>query len=153
MLRSARTLAVTLVLSISCQAARPDRSHEAAALLETDRAWAAAAAAGDAAKLSSFWADDAVNLFPGRPVAHGLDEIRALVRQNRSRPGFALSWEPNVAEVAASGDLGYTWGPFRLSVDGTDGRPVVRQGNYLCIWRKQSDGAWKCTVESSVFSD
>lgn len=68
-----------------------DVEAEREALLETDRAWAAAAAAGEIERLTSFWADDATNLFPGAPVARGKEAIGELVRRNRSQPGFSLS--------------------------------------------------------------
>ena len=73
------------------------------------------------------------------------------VQKNRSIPGFTLSWEPKKAEVATSGDLGYTSGAFQVSMNDTEGKPVPRSGNYVCIWKKQKDGSWKCVVETSVF--
>ena len=120
-------------------------------LLDTDRAWASAAAAGDVQSLTDFWADDAINYFPNAPVAKGREAIEALVRRNRSRPGFSLKWEAAEAVVAASGDLGYTSGTFELSVNGDNGEPVRQTGHYVCIWKKLSNGLWKCVVETSVF--
>ncbi len=120
-------------------------------LLETDRAWAAAAAAGDIERLTSFWAEDAINYFPGAPVAQGKTAIGQLVQRNRSQPGFSLTWDPQDAVVAGSGDLGYTLGSFTLSVQTPEGVPVNRRGHYVCIWKKSSDGSWKCAVESTIF--
>jgi len=111
------------------------------ALLETDRAWAAAAAAGDVQKLTTFWAEDATNYFPGAPVARGREAIGELVRRNRSQPGFSLSWEPREAVVAPSGDLGYTTGTFTTSRTGAEGDPITRGGHYVCIWTRQRDGS------------
>lgn len=153
MTRVLHTLVAALLLLGSACATPRDRSLDRTSLLETDRAWAAAAAAGDVPRLASFWADDAVDYFPGAPVARGKDEIRTLVQRNRSKPGFALRWEPTAVKVAASGELGYTSGPFQLSVDDAEGRPVLRHGNYLCIWERAAAGAWKCTVETSVFTE
>lgn len=128
-----------------------DLDAERTALLETDRAWAAAAAAGDVELLTNFWADNATNYFPGAPVARGKAEIGELVRRNRSQPGFSLSWEPQEAAVANSGDLGYTSGTFTLSTEGPEATPVTRTGHYVCIWTKGADGTWKCSVESTIF--
>jgi ketosteroid isomerase-like protein len=102
--------------------------------------------------LLRYWADDATNFFPGAPVAQGKQAIRALVELNRSQPGFALTWEPVHAAVAASGDLGYTWGTFQLTKLAADGEPATRSGHYVAIWRRH-DGHWKCEVESTVFLD
>ena len=128
-----------------------DIETERQAILETDRAWASAAAAGNVQELVSFWADDAINFFPDQPVAEGKEAIRNLVRNNRSRPGFALVWEPQEAFVADSGDLGYSYGTFNLSFESPDAQQIAKQGHYVCIWRKQDDGSWKCAVESTIF--
>ena len=151
-MKRSRSIAVMLMLLSAGCASHIDLSREQTALLETDRAWAAAAA-GDIPRLTSFWADDAVNFFPGAPVARGKDEIRKLVQQNRSKPGFSLSWKPVESTVADAGDLGYTLGSFQLSSDTADGNPMVKRGNYLCIWKKQPDGGWKCVVERTIFSE
>ncbi|MEJ2613933.1 MAG: DUF4440 domain-containing protein, partial [Ignavibacteriaceae bacterium] len=65
-------------------------------------------------------------------------------------PGFTLSWEPTKTEVAASADLGYTSGTFQVSMNYAEGS-VTNSGNYVCVWKKQKDGSWKCVVETSVF--
>jgi ketosteroid isomerase-like protein len=129
-----------------------DQARESDSLLQTDREWAAAAAAGDIARLTTFWAEDATNFFPGAPVAHGKEAIRELVKRNRSQPGFSVTWNPTRAVVSESGDLGYTFGAFELAASDSSGNLVQRDGHYVAIWRKQTDGTWKCEVESSIFT-
>jgi ketosteroid isomerase-like protein len=124
---------------------------ERQAIFAADREWAAAARAGDVEKLASFWSDDAINFFPNQPAAIGKAAIGGLVRTNRSRAGFSLSWEPQEAVVAASGDIGYSYGTFQLSFENGDNEQVSRHGHYVCIWKKQVDGSWKCGVESTIF--
>jgi len=142
--------AVSLAGILGC--ARPDDPDAARnALLEADRAWADAAASGDVERIASFWTEDAVDYFPGAPVAAGKSNILELVKRNRSQEGFALSWEPTEGVVARSGELGYTVGRFQLSMADIDGSPMMRTGHYLCIWKRQPDGSWKCSVETSVF--
>lgn len=145
---------LSLPLAVAC-AAQTDSSgveSEREALLEADRAWAEAARKGDIPRLTGFWADDAVNYSPGAPPAKGRQEIAQLVQRNRNRPGFSLTWEPETAVVAQSGDLGYTSGTFALTAQDPQGNLATRTGHYVCIWSKQSDGSWKCSVETSVFS-
>jgi len=150
MIRSFLLVYCVILGTVGCNSGR-DATSERQALLETDRAWANAAASGDVKRLTEFWADDATNYFPGAPVARGKQAIGELVQRNRSQPGFSLAWEPAEAVVAASGDLGYTSGTFELSVNDADGNPAIRRGHYVCIWKKQADGSWKCIVESSIF--
>lgn len=146
-----KLLAAVFLASVAGCAAGADAEREREAILAADREWAAAAAAGDVDRLSSYWTDDAVNFFPGSPPARGKAAILELVRQNRTRPGFSLDWTPAVAVVSESGDLGYTTGTFRLSALDSTGTAVQRRGNYVAIWRKQEDGSWKCEVESTIF--
>lgn len=119
---------------------------ERAALLETDRAWAAASGAS-VPEILSFWASDAVVMPPDTPPLRGHQEIRAYIEESLNIPGFSVSWTPEGADVAASGDLGYTHGRNEFSFEGADGEIVRITGRYLTTWRKQADGSWKCTFE------
>lgn len=89
--------------------------------------------------------------FPDEPAAVGRDAIIALVRRYRSDPRYSLRWQADTAEVAASGELGYTSGRFTATFGTEDGGTVTRTRNYVCIWRKLDDGEWKCIVETSAF--
>jgi len=65
--------------------------------------------------------------------------------QNRTegKPGTkALEWRPVKAEVAASGDLGYTWGNWKLTLQDT-----VMHGVYFSVWRKSADNIWKLVLD------
>lgn len=126
-------------------------SPDSQQLLAADRAWAEAAAARDVEKVITFWSEDAVDYFPEKPAAVGRDAIIALVRSNRSDPGYSLHWQADAAVVSDSGELGYTSGRFTATFGTEDGATVTRTGHYLCIWRKQDDGQWKCILETSVF--
>lgn len=151
LLVSAVLLSLSFAVACSRQVDTSDAGSEQQALLVTDRAWADAARKGDIPHLTSFWEDDAINYFPGVPPAKGKEAISRLVEMNRNRPGFSLSWEPETAVVARSGDLGYTSGTFELTGQDPEGNPATRTGHYVCIWRKQSDGTWKCSLESTIF--
>lgn len=147
-----KPLLITSWLLLICGCSqRADIGSEQRDLLKTDQEWAAAAAEGNPERILSFWADDAVNYFPGFPPARGKAAISELVKRNRSQSGFSLSWEPVEAVVSAGADMGYTTGPFTLSMNAPNGSSIKRTGHYVCIWKKQPDGAWKCAVESTIF--
>ena len=140
---------ITLLLITSCSQ-NVDIKSEQQALLDADKAWADAAASGDVAKIKAFWTEDAINYFPGQKPAFGKKEILEIVKRNRSIPGFSLNWEPLEAVVSNSGDLGYTHGSYKISFNDPEGNTLEKSGNYVCIWKKQEDGSWKCVMESSV---
>ena len=127
-----------------------DVEAERQALLDADNAWAEAAASGDVSKIKTFWTEDAINYYPGQKPTLGKEEILEIVKRNRSLPGFSLSWKVKDAVISESGDLGYTHGPYKLSFKDHEGNSHNETGNYVCIWKKQGDGSWKCAMESSV---
>jgi ketosteroid isomerase-like protein len=49
--------------------------------------------------------------------------------------------------MAASGDLGYTYGNYQLKAKDKDGKVVTRYGKYASIWKKQKDGSWKVVLD------
>lgn len=54
-----------------------------------------------------------------------------------------LSWEPSFGRVAKSGDLGYTYGIWKLiSNEGTF------QGTYVTVWTRDKNGEWKFVLDS-----
>jgi len=138
-------------LMISCTT-RPNLESLESELLQTDRDWATAAKMGDVAKLTTYWADDAINFYPGVPPAYGKESILEIVKKNRSQSGFSLAWDPEKAVVASSGEMGYTYGTFQLTFNDSDSTMVQRGGNYICIWKRNNGSSWKCAIESSIFS-
>jgi len=144
-------LAAGLCCTITGCASEVDLQRERQSLLQADSAWAAAAAAGDIESLATYWAEDAVNYFPGAPVASGRESILELVARNRSIPGFSLTWSATEAHVAEAADLGYTTGPFQLTTSNPEGISVTRSGHYVAIWRRSVEGGWECIVESTIF--
>ncbi|MGA8309112.1 MAG: nuclear transport factor 2 family protein, partial [Terriglobales bacterium] len=51
------------------------------------------------------------------------------------------------AEMAASGDLGYTFGNYVLKSKDKDGHAVAHYGKYATVWKKQKDGSWKVVMD------
>ncbi|HVP38719.1 MAG TPA: nuclear transport factor 2 family protein [Candidatus Saccharimonadales bacterium] len=64
------------------------------------------------------------------------------------RPGV-LSWRPRVADIAASGDLGYTTGPWEYrAAKPTD--PATGFGTYVTLWRPGANGGWQVVLDLGV---
>jgi ketosteroid isomerase-like protein len=138
---------VLLALSLGCQAP-VDHTAEASALLERDRAWAQAAEAGtNADSVLQFWTDDAQVLMPGQPVIVGKEALRQMVTASFATPGFHLSWVPDSAVVSVRGDLGYSYGTNSVAVPDSTGRVITQVGRYVAVWRKDSDGQWRCVID------
>jgi len=84
-----------------------------------------------------------VLLRPNHLPLLGADAIDYLIQQNDS--SFTLKWEPKNGAVAASGELGYTYGLYVLRPSTKD---TLIYGNYVSIWKKQKDGKWKFVLDS-----
>ena len=56
-------------------------------------------------------------------------------------PG-ALMWAPRVADAAPSGDLAFTSGDAIIHI-GKD----TSYSNYLTVWKRQADGAWRFVAD------
>jgi ketosteroid isomerase-like protein len=55
-----------------------------------------------------------------------------------------MTWEPRGGDIAASGDLGYTYGIYEMHYADKQ----VERGTYVTIWKKQPDGSWKFVLDS-----
>jgi ketosteroid isomerase-like protein len=120
-----------------------------AALLDADRALASATAErGLAGFLAGFAPDATVSRF-GAPDLAGEAAIRAYLAPAFAAPGFAFTWEPEAAHAAASGDLGWTWGRYRVSADGAAGAARLEEaGLYVRVWRRpRAAGPWQVVAE------
>lgn len=60
-----------------------------------------------------------------------------------SDTAYTLSWKPLHAEIALSGDLGYTYGIYELKLQDT-----ILNGTYVNIWEKDKEGEWKFVLNS-----
>jgi ketosteroid isomerase-like protein len=108
-----------------------------------DKAWSESIY--DIESFLSFVADDAQFMPDGAPLAQG-EAIRTTWEGLLSLPGFGLEWQATSAEVAASGDLGFTIGWYKLTAE-HEGTAMLTAGKYLTVWHKQADGTWKMRVD------
>jgi ketosteroid isomerase-like protein len=120
-----------------------DMDANAKALAKLDDDWSKAAAARDADRVASFYAEDAIAYPPQEPIAIGRAAAKKVWAAYFADKTFTISWKTVHAEVAKSGDLGYTTGTYEASFKGPDGKQVSEKGKYVCTWRKQKGGTWK----------
>jgi ketosteroid isomerase-like protein len=111
-------------------------------MVAAERAFAADAAARTMrdAFLAAL-AADAVVFQPGPSEGQRIWSAR---QPNKNR----LEWTPAMAEIAASGDLGYTVGPWRITPEGAVAPAAY--GWFFTLWRKQADGRWKVLADHGI---
>ena len=138
------TTLLLLLLVAATSVARKDKSARGADLLRQLEAEFAADVSqhGHDAFITHF-AENGVELVDGG----GINTKEAMRKQPAWPEGTSLTWTPVTAEMAASGDLGYTYGNYVYAAKNKEGKLVTSYGKYTSIWKKQKDGQWKVVVD------
>jgi ketosteroid isomerase-like protein len=115
-------------------------------LIQQDQAFSQMSSDSGLAKAFLHYAtEDVVKLDPGQHPTIGKEQMRK--NFDGPPPPIQLTWEPVNAGIAASNDLGYTWGNYQLKGKNRAGRDTVLYGNYMTVWKKQPDGNWKFALD------
>lgn len=134
-----------LILTISaCN--NKKQADDSKVLTDTDRFYSALSAEkGMNASFLAMFDSSAVLLRTNQMPIEGYDAIRISL-MSESDSTFTLTWEPKFAKMAASGDIGYTYGTYQIKDRATDS--ITGVGKYATIWIKQSDGKWKAILDT-----
>ena len=132
-----------LLLAVLCSscAITDEQPARAAELLQADRDFARLSEETDPTQaFAAYLAPNALMLSRAGEPVEGYD---AAIAGFGDEPGFQLHWQPQLAEVAASGELGWTWGTYQVIVEDQE----VSRGKYVNIWTRQADGRWKVRMD------
>ena len=125
-----------------------DLALEKTKLLQRDAEWAALASEGrDVEAILSYWTDDAVVLPPGFPPVVGKNALREYILGSLQIPGFNIRWSSGNVAFSPDGNLAYMFSENSVTMDDADGKPVIRLGRAVTIWRREPDGEWRCAVD------
>ena len=144
--RSATIVALGLVLA-SCAPPPVDLEAARGSLREAAEAYAAAASAKDAQAVVAMYDTDALMIPPNAELVEGLAGVQQYRFGFIETPGVSLEFELVRVEVAASGDIGWSFALGDITIDQGDdepGRDIVRDFH---TWRRQTDGSWKVVVD------
>lgn len=141
-----------LCLLTQCSPEHPvNKVDDPSDLLAADRAFCQRSLAVGMKVAFVEYADTAViKMDDGQLAVRGLDSLKTRWAAPRPDGPSPLFWEPQHAEVSASGDMGFTFGYWRFPATTTSGRDTLYYGNYVSIWKRQSDGAWKYVLDTGT---
>ncbi|WP_367916291.1 DUF4440 domain-containing protein [Leadbetterella sp. DM7] len=91
-------------------------------------------------------ADDIALFNSGDTVLRGMAFIKENIRKYPDDKKSTLTWKAEKIDVAASGDLGYTYGWYILTVKDSLGRDKISKGLYNSVWKK-INGVWKLVMD------
>jgi len=136
-------LALTLCLSGASSSTKQKTAKGEALLRQLEAEFAADVAQHGHDAFVSHFAEDGVEVVDGG----GFNDKDAMRKQPGWPEGTTLTWTPIKAEMASSGDLGYTYGNYVYTAKNKEGKTVTSYGKYTSIWKKQKDGQWKVVVD------
>ena len=133
----------TLFILTACEV--DTQSHDidvlTAELLQADRDFATLSQNTDPKQaFANYLAPNAI-MIPR--VGDPIEGYEAAMASFGEEAGFDLHWQPQFAEVAKSGDMGWTWGRYQLLVEGKK----LYSGKYINIWTRQPDGSWQVRLD------
>lgn len=124
-----------------------DAEAELAALKSAESKFSAATRAKGMAAASATFMDATARLHrAGFSPLRGRDAVRGFLAQHDTK----AHWEAMTGEVAASGDLGYTYGRFWAPGWGQSKDGAEFTGYYVHVWRKDARGAWKLVFHVTI---
>lgn len=143
---------VALVTLAACggesTASRAASDADLASLTAAALAYQAAASAKDAEAVVGMYDQTALMVPPNAEIVdEGLAGVEGYQFGFIVTPGVALDFELERVEVAASGDIGWTFAVGQITIDREGeppGRDVVRDFH---TWKRQADGTWKIVVD------
>ncbi|MFT3927065.1 MAG: DUF4440 domain-containing protein [Myxococcales bacterium] len=95
--------------------------------------------------IAGFYAEDAKLLPPNMPAVDGRSAI------GRVFPQLAQIFSDlkiTTGPVNVSGELAVTNGTYTAKLKLASGKTVNDQGKFMEAWRKESDGSWKCILDT-----
>jgi len=122
---------------------RAPAMEDARSLAAAETAFAAHSVREDmrAAFLANF-ADDGVF------VRGGWTNARASLTP-RAAPPIVLDWRPVFTEVSASGDMGLSTGPSKITSKANPAEPPG-YGQFVSVWKRESGGPWRVVADLGI---
>jgi ketosteroid isomerase-like protein len=113
-------------------------------LIQAEKDFAAYAVAHNTKTAFLKYLDSAGIVFENGKAVNGIETWN----KREVRPGI-LNWEPLYAEISASGNLGYTTGPWTFQPR-TISDSVIARGQYATVWQLDKQGNWKFIIDLGV---
>ena len=108
----------------------------------------AALNAGDVAKWSTHYADDAMVMMSNTPAWKGRTDLEAGLKGMMSAAAIS-NFKLVTGDVMLGGDLAIETGSYEMTLTPKGGKAMVDKGKYVTTWKKQADGGWKIVRDIS----
>lgn len=133
------TLAICLVALLGFSSCSTNDDQSKKEILQAEKDFALLAKEKGVATAFYAFADTDAVIKRGDRLVTGKESIKEFYFKQEQHG--ELQWEPSF--VDASGELGYTYGPFTYSAKDSTGKTTETKGYFHTVWKKQKDGKWK----------
>lgn len=145
---SGRLAAVWLALASIAGSNADSAVSDVQSIYETYAAWVEAANEKDLEKWSTFLADDPYFVPAHSPPLTSTTEVIDYYRNSFSDERFSLDCTQQYVEVSKFAKMAWSRGNCNFTFTGADEGMEGGTSRWLKVWIKQSDGAWRCRVNS-----
>jgi ketosteroid isomerase-like protein len=141
------SIMLLMVLStlMACQTKvdKPELQKESKLMIvKTEKDFETMAAYKGVAEAFAYYAADSAVINRGKFLITGKSRIKDYYLKWKFKD-LSLKWSPDIVDVAASCDLGYTYGKYTFSYSDSTGKTVETEGYFHTVWKKQADGNWR----------
>jgi len=138
--------AISVMMVAAFTACTHKKHIDSKILLDTDRYYSGLSAEkGMNAAFLAMFDSAGVKLQSKHMPIEGYEAIKAAL-MSQSDSTFTLTWEPMFAKISVSGDMGYTYGTYKVTDKATDS--ISGEGTYTTIWMKKKNGKWKAMLDT-----
>ncbi len=116
-------------------------------IIDTEQAFNQASAVSGAKGWASFFLDDGKMLTKGGAPIVGQDAIHQTMTPFFNLNKLVFTWQPTAVEVSDDGTLGYSYGNYNRTYEGSEGANVHEQGMYMSIWKRDDKGNWRVAAD------
>jgi ketosteroid isomerase-like protein len=138
-------VAVALATAAATRTPAPSHAADVAAITAFNSKYLQAINTGDSVALSALTDEDHIMIVPNRAPIVGKAANDAANGRGFQQYKFDEHWTP--LETVVSGDLAYQRGTYTVNASPKSGSVTAREsrGNFLRIYRRQTDGSWRMT--------
>ena len=135
-----------LLLCLSSLALAAD--DDGAKIEDTYDAWVRVTNAKDIEKWSTYLATNAYFVPPDAPSLDTEEAILDYYSKSFSDPGFSLECRQLDVEIADSAEMAWSRGTCEATFTTSEGNLGRGKSRWFKVWIKQSDGSWKCRINT-----
>jgi len=133
-----------LIFLASCASSEDDGARIEA----TYNAWVQTTNSRNIEEWATYLAADAFFVPPDSPSLSTEEAILTYYRKYFADPEFSLDCEQLDVDIAESGEMAWARGTCRATFTVPDGSVGNATSRWFKVWMKQSDGSWKCRINT-----